>query len=98
MFNERIKLLRTANKLSQVELADKLGVKKQTISNWENDNILPSIEMLIKICKFFNVSSDYMLGIDNKTYIEISGLSVEVISHIQQIINDIRDNGRQKLR
>ena len=98
MFNERLKLLRTANKLSQVELANKLGVKKQTISNWENDNILPSVEMLIKICKFFNVSSDYMLGIDNKTYIEISGLSVEVISHIQQIINDIRDNGRQKLR
>ena len=98
MLNERLKLLRTSNKLSQVELADKLGVKKQTISNWENDNILPSVEMLIKICKFFNVSSDYMLGIDNKTYIEISGLSVEVISHIQQIINDIRDNGRQKLR
>ena len=98
MFNERLKLLRTANKLSQVELANKLGVKKQTISNWENDNILPSVEMLIKICKFFNVSSDYMLGIDNKTYIEISGLSVEVISHIQQIINDIRDNGRQKLK
>ena len=48
--------------------------------------------MLIKICKFFNVSSDYMLGIDDKTYIEVSGLSVEVISHIQQIINDIRSN------
>lgn len=90
MFNKRIKLLREANKLSQVELADKIGVKKQTISNWENDNILPSIDMLIKVCKFFNVSSDYMLGLDSKTYIEITGLSVEVISHIQQIINDIR--------
>ncbi len=90
MFNKRIKLLREANKLSQVELADKIGVKKQTISNWENDNILPSIDMLIKVCNFFNVSSDYMLGLDSKTYIEITGLSVEVISHIQQIINDIR--------
>ncbi len=46
--------------------------------------------MLIKVCKFFNVSTDYMLGLDNKTYIEITRLSVEVISHIQQIINDIR--------
>lgn len=90
MSNKRIKLLREANKLSQVELADKIGVKKQTISNWENDNILPSIDMLIKVCNFFNVSSDYMLGLDSKTYIEITGLSVEVISHIQQIINDIR--------
>lgn len=90
MFNKRIKLLREANKLSQVELAEQIGVKKQTISNWENDNILPSIDMLIKVCNFFNVSSDYMLGLDSKTYIEITGLSVEVISHIQQIINDIR--------
>lgn len=94
MFNERIKLLREANKLSQVELAKKIGVKKQTISNWENDNIFPSIEMLIKVCNFFHVSSDYMLGLDNKTYIEITGLSIEVVSHIQQIINDIKRSYR----
>ena len=98
MFNERLKLLRTANKLSQVDLANKLGVKKQTVSNWENDNILPSIDMLIKICNFFHVSTDYLLGLDKKMYIEVSGLSVEVISHIQQIINDIRSNNKSRRR
>ena len=91
MFSERIKLLRKARKLNQVQLGQHLGVKKQTISNWENDNILPSIDMLIKICNFFNVSTDYILGLDDKTYIEITGLSPEKINHVQQIINDIRN-------
>ena len=94
MLGEKIKLLRNVSKLSQVELAQKLEVTKQTVSNWENDNILPSIDMLIKICKFFNVSTDYILGLDDKVYIEITGLSVETISHIQQIINDIRSKSK----
>ena len=91
MFSDRIKMLREASKLSQVQLAQKIGVTKQTVSNWENDNILPSVEMLVKVCEFFNVSTDYILGLDDKTYIEVTGLSLEIINHIQQLINDIRN-------
>ena len=50
--------------------------------------------MLIKVGNFFHVSSDYMLGLDGRTYIEITGLSVEVIAHIQQIIHDIKRGQR----
>lgn len=94
MLGERIKLLRNVSKLSQVRLAQKLKVTKQTVSNWENDNILPSIDMLIKICKFFNVSTDYILGLDDKVYIEITGLSLETVSHIRQIINDLQSKSK----
>ena len=62
MFAVRIKYLRLARELNQVQLAERLGVKKQSISNWENDNIMPSIEMLIRIADFFHVSTDYLLG------------------------------------
>ena len=89
MLNERIKKLRLARNWSQVYLAKKLNVTKQSVSNWENDNIQPSIEMLISISKTFSVSTDYLLGLDNRQYIEISGLSEEEISHIQQIVSDI---------
>ena len=89
MFCKRLEGLRISYNLTQKQLADKLGVTKQTVSNWENDNILPSIETLMRICQFFNVSTDYVLGLDNKKYIEVSDLSLEVVSHIQQIINDI---------
>ena len=43
MLGDRIKTLRTARNLSQVELARKLNVSKQSVSNWENNNILPSV-------------------------------------------------------
>ena len=89
MLNERIKALRLAKNWSQVDLAKKLNVTKQSVSNWENDNIQPSIEMLIAISQIFSVSTDYLLGLDNRRYLEISGLSDEEISHIQQIVSDI---------
>lgn len=90
MLNERIKQLRTERNITQVELAKSLSVSKQSVSNWENDNIQPSIDMLVKIAAYFSVSTDYLLGLDNKKYLEITGLSETKIAHIQQIIDDMR--------
>ena len=89
MLGEIIKKLRIARGLNQVQLAQKLDVSKQTISNWENNNILPSIEMLVKISRFFSVSTDHLLELDTRDYIEVTGLSQTHLTHIQQIINDI---------
>ena len=90
MLNKRIKQLRIERGLSQVDLAEKLGVSKQSISNWENDNIQPSIEMLLKISRVFSVSTDYLLGEDSREFIEITGLKKQYIAHIQQIIDDMK--------
>ncbi len=91
MFGEIIKKMRTARGLNQVQLAKKLNVSKQTVSNWENNNILPSIEMLVKISQFFAVSTDYLLELDDRNYIEITGLTDTQLAHVQQIICDIID-------
>lgn len=90
MLNERIKQLRTERGLSQVDLAEKLGVSKQSVSNWENDNIQPSIEMLLKISRIFSVTTDYLLGEDSRQFLEVTGLDQQYIPHIQQIIDDLK--------
>ena len=90
MLEHRIRELRIARGLSQVELAKQLGVSKQSLSNWENDNIQPSIEMLERLANCLSVSTDYLLGRDDRRYIEVSGLSDVEVAHIQQIIEDIR--------
>lgn len=82
-----------ARNLSQVDLAKALGVTKQSISNWENNNIQPSIDMLIHLAKFFSVSTDYLLGMEQRKYIEISGLTDQQLAHISAIINDILGYG-----
>lgn len=88
--NENIKQLRQSRNLSQVDLAKALGVTKQSISNWENNNIQPSIDMLIHLAQFFSVSTDFMLGLDERKYIEINGLTDQQLAHVTTIIDDIR--------
>jgi len=90
MFANRIKYLRLSKELNQVQLAERLGVKKQSISNWENDNIQPSVDMLLKIVRLYSVSADYLLGIDDRNTVDVTGLNNSQIAHIQMIIDDIR--------
>lgn len=90
MLNEQIRELRNIRGISQIQLANKLGVTKQSVSNWENDNILPSIEMLVKIANFFEVSTDYLLGLDKKRTLDVENLTEIQISHIQLIVDDLR--------
>lgn len=90
MLGDRIRELRKSHSLSQVELAKQLHVSKQTISNWENNNIPPSIDTLIRIATFFDVSTDYLLGFSNKRMLNVNGLSDLQIAHLQAIIQDIQ--------
>lgn len=90
MLGQRICELRTALGWSQVELAKRLGVAKQTVSNWENENIQPSIEMLVRLAKLFGVTTDYMLGLESTLQLNVEGLSGEIIAHISQLISDFK--------
>ena len=96
MLGDVIKKLRTSHNLSQVQLAKSLNISKQTVSNWENNNILPSIDMLMKLSDFFSVSTDYLLELDSRRYIEVSGLTDAQLAHIQQIIKDITTSSDKK--
>jgi len=91
MFCERIKELRLSLGLTQVQFGRKLCVTKQCISNWENCNLQPSIDMLRKIAETFSVSTDYLLGLTDKLTIDVSGLTCEQILHIQAVVNDLRE-------
>ena len=93
MLSEKLREVRLSRGMSQVELAKQLGVTKQSVSNWENDKIQPSVDMLVKIAQCLSVSTDYLLELDTKTYIEVTGLTSREISHIQMIINDIKKRG-----
>ena len=75
MIGDRIRLLREKQNLSQVQLAEKINVSKQSVSNWENNNIVPSIDILKKLALFFNVSTDYLLELNDRIFLEVTGLS-----------------------
>ncbi len=86
--NENIKKLRLAHGMNQVVFAKHLGVTKQCVSNWENDNVLPSIEMLMKMASLFGVSTDYLLGREPTVSVDVSGLTETQRGHISLLIQD----------
>lgn len=94
MMSEKLRNLRRDFNISQVELANKLCVTKQCVSNWENDNILPSVDMIIKLAKFFNVSTDYLLGLDSDNVIDVSGLTNTEVAHIKLLIDDLKKKNK----
>ena len=91
MFGSRIKSLRLSLNLNQVEFGKILNVTKQSVSNWENGNIQPSIDMLIKIATTFSISTDYLLGLDERRRLDVTGLSEKQLSYLQFLINDLVD-------
>ncbi|MEZ3434275.1 MAG: helix-turn-helix domain-containing protein [Lachnospiraceae bacterium] len=66
IYNERIKGLREDKDKTQQELAEYLHVAQNTYSQYENGKREIPIEILIALCKFYNVSSDYILGISSQ--------------------------------
>lgn len=65
IFAERLKELRDSQGLSILELSKKLGVGHSSISRWENNQARINAEQLVDIAKFFGVSTDYLLGLED---------------------------------
>ena len=66
LFAFRVKKLRKARKLSQKELAEALGLTQTAISGIESGLRTTTIEKLILLAKFFEVSTDYLLGLKDE--------------------------------
>jgi transcriptional regulator with XRE-family HTH domain len=64
-FGQRIKQLRTDNKLTQEELADQIQVKRSTLAKWETKGSIPNINIIKKIANSFGITTDFLLGNDD---------------------------------
>ena len=85
-FGNRLKILRLRENMSQAQLAQKLDLTKSVISAYETGIRLPSYDVLIHIAKIFNVTTDYLLGVEKKYEIDLSGLTdAEIIALLELI-------------
>lgn len=64
----KIKLLRSEHNMTQPDLASALGVTVRTVAYYENDERQPKKSMILKFCKIFDVSTDYLLA-DNEVFL-----------------------------
>lgn len=83
---EKIRELREAKLLTQSDLARKLSVTRSSVNAWEMGISTPSIENIIELSKIFHVSTDYILGLENQTMINISTLNVDEKEIIHRLL------------
>lgn len=84
--SERIKYLRDGFGLTQAELARILGLSRSAINAWEVGIAIPSTQCIIQLAKTFNVSADYLLGINGTSTVSTKGLTDKQVSAIVDII------------
>ena len=72
---QNLKQFRKMHEMTQKELADKLGLTKETIYRYENNIQDPPLSNLIRMAKLFGTSLDILAGLDDREYIDISHLS-----------------------
>ena len=85
-FSEIAKELRLSKNLTQTQLAERMWVKKSIISAYETDARPPSLDMLIKYAKEFNVTTDYLLGLQEHKFINVDSLTDQQINILNYII------------
>lgn len=89
-FGNILKTLRLREDMTQAQLARKLGLTKSVISAYETGLRFPSYDILIHIAKIYGVSTDYLLGLEHKQEIDLSGLSQEEIDALLNLIKAMK--------
>lgn len=98
-FGTMLKKLRQEAGLTQKQLAERLWLSKATVSYYEQSLRYPSPEVLIKLSDIFHVTTDYLLGIeDKKQTLDVTGLTDEDISFLEDTIKLLRKKNNEKSR
>lgn len=67
---QRLRIIRKENNLTQMELAQKLNTSHSAISDYERGNRIPPLIILYQLSQLFNISIDFILGLDDSKYLE----------------------------
>lgn len=95
-FGIKLKTLRTSQKLTQQQLADRIGVAKSVVSYYESGDRYPSYDVLIKIARIFHTTTDYLLDISKDNIIDVTGLSAEDIAVVRTVVEALKRKQEQK--
>lgn len=94
-FGDRLKKIRTERNMTQLEIANRLDVTKSMVSCYENETRFPSFDVLIKISQIFNVTTDYLFGLDRKKIIDVSKLTDKQVVMISELIQELEELNHQ---
>lgn len=89
MLSENLKRIRKDNNLSQEQLAEKLGVSRQSVSKWENGEAYPEMDKVLQLCKMFNLNIDELLNQDIKEVNESKQSRINIDKYVGDFLDFI---------
>ena len=90
-FGMRLKLLREEQKMTQKQFAERIGVSKNTVYQYENNTKAPKKEKLSVIARVLNTSTDYLLGLENEPTIRLAGLNERQRKAVIELVKSIAE-------
>lgn len=93
-FGENLRKLRKGKSMTQSELGGKIGLSKAVISKYETGLGYPSFDVLIRIARFFGVSTDFLLGVAGNKSMDITGLTESQAEALHRLVAELRSANR----
>ena len=92
MTADRIKALREARGWTQAKLARKMNMTRNGINSWEQGLSMPSPPSLVDLARLFSVSTDYLLGVENYSAVNVTGLNEADVALLAQLADRLRES------
>lgn len=89
---EKLKSLRTEKKLTQKQVADRIGLAISAVSSYESGTRYPSYDVLVKLARIFHVSTDYLLGMTDTRNVDVTGLNDNEVELVSQSVDMLRNS------
>ena len=94
-FGDKLKSLRTAQKMTQQQLGERIGVAKSIVSYYESGDRYPSYDVLVRIAHVFHTTTDYLLDIAKDNVVDVTGLSEEDIAVVRTVAEELKRKNEQ---
>jgi len=90
MIAEKIKFLREQKEMTQTDLAKQLNITRSSVNAWEMGISVPSTQYIVELAHLFSVSTDYLLGVEKTSTIDITGLTEKDIEIIYSLVEHLK--------
>ena len=88
--SQKLRMLRESRHLTQLQVANFVGVSKAMISAYETAIKTPSIDVLIRLSAFFRVTVDYLVCVDSSSGLNVTGLDDDSVALVAAMIEKLR--------
>ena len=92
---DRLKNLREKSGLTQSDIARSFGISRSSVNSWEMGLSVPSTQYIVELAKKFEVSTDYLLGLEETSTISVKGLTQKQVSVLVETAECFRESNKK---